>query len=140
MSHEPAGLQEVHDFNNNNGDGPDPDDLHIDMNGPLTNGWNQHIISILVRKFKERRKTLSPRLRTARRPDAYIEKLITEKLQRCRSHWKAARPQRCDDGQWEGPEDLEARLVANKDEVLHRQRHLTRRINVSTVQPYSGTR
>jgi hypothetical protein len=48
--HTSATLQQVHDYSNNFGDGPDPEDLRIDMRGFLMNAWNQRVVQILMDK------------------------------------------------------------------------------------------
>jgi hypothetical protein len=53
--HASATLQQVHDYSNNVGDGPDPNDLRIDMRGLLSNAWNRGVVEILAEKFHEYR-------------------------------------------------------------------------------------
>jgi len=129
--HQEASSQQVHDFINGTGDGPDPNDPRLDMKEPLTNGWNKEIAKILLEKFRQCQKILLPHLRVPPRSDAYLEKLIMEKLVRCRYYWIKSRLQRNGEDQWETPEQVEIRLITKKEQMLHAQRQETRRNNVS---------
>ena len=123
--HTSATMQQVHDYGNNIGNGPDPNNLRIDMRGPLTNAWNRRVIEILKEKFHEYRQARAPALRTPERPDEYIERLIVEKILYCQSYWKKARPQTGPDGEQETLEAIQTRLERMHEENAQRQRRLT---------------
>jgi hypothetical protein len=133
MQHRSATLQQVHDFTNGNGEGPNRDDLHFDMVGPVGNAWNQRVARIVVENFNDYRLSLPQPLRVEHRPDEYLERLVYEKLAQCRRYWNMARPQRTSDGTMETVENVQARIRDDRTKLLHRQRHLSRRLGVRVL-------
>jgi hypothetical protein len=131
VTHQTAHPQEVDDFINGAGDGPDDKDLHFDMNGLYNNPWNLAVIAKLVEKFKAARLAVPEAIRLPARPDEYIKKMFLDKFKRCRVYWTAARPKKTDVGATESAKEVGTRIYAKKQADLKVQRHATRRLSVS---------
>src|SRR5579864_3898157 len=89
ISHESATPKEVDDFIEGEGPGPDPNNLHFDMNGPFNNAWNMTIIqhlATLYNAYRDKGTTLPVR------PAPYVTAMLLEKFRRCRIQWNLGRP------------------------------------------------
>lgn len=128
--HETADLREARDWKDGRGTGPDPDDLRFDMMAKYHSPWNLTVIEILTNM-------LSSKVKEVRHlpecPDDYYRKIIVEKYQRCRTIWKKSRPRLDEDGTLETAEDMEKRMVKDKDLDLKDHRQATRRRSVRVL-------
>jgi hypothetical protein len=127
VDHEPASPDEVRAFANGQGTGPNPENLHFDMEGTLTSVWNRRSFEILANQLGEE----CEEGEIPTRSDQYRMNLIEEKFKRLRTIWNRGVPRGDDSGIFETPEEVEKRLEASKQEQLKRARKTTRRHAVS---------
>jgi hypothetical protein len=132
INHISVTREEVRDFIEGGGDGPNPDELRFDLAAQHDSPWNQDVISILVEKHEELRLNQLEPLRLAERPVKYVEKLMIEKFRRCKSHWASAQP-RMVGGIEETGDEVGCRVEYKKNEDLKRSRHASRRLRVSGI-------
>jgi hypothetical protein len=128
--HKTASPEQVKAFVDDTANGPDPEDLHFDMNGLCSNAWNRRVIAALAEKFEEKRRSRPKHLRIPERPVEYVEELLTERFKRCKGHWTDRQAQFTDTGIKETQEEVEIRVNKAKTVELRNARHATRRRNV----------
>ncbi|KAH7917377.1 hypothetical protein BV22DRAFT_979951, partial [Leucogyrophana mollusca] len=119
--------EEIKRYNRGEGPGPNGDDLRWDMRGQPSSEWNKRVVNILLEKLlqkKEKEKWSLPE-----RSDAYFADAIREKFGRVRTIWRAAQPRMTEDDELENENDVEERMIANKDQQLKRARMNERRYN-----------
>ncbi|KIM85943.1 hypothetical protein PILCRDRAFT_775973 [Piloderma croceum F 1598] len=108
-------------------EGPDENDLHIDMMGRLDSEWNKKVLEILLAKLKDVRKEGEWSL--PNRSDDYLAALIKDRMKRAMRAWAASQRKTNQSGELETWDDVEQRLVAQKEAQLVTNRHATRRRN-----------
>jgi hypothetical protein len=69
-------------------EGPDENDLHIDMMGTLDLEWNKKVLEILLAKLKDARKEDEWSL--PNRSDDYLGALIKDRMKRAMRMWAAS--------------------------------------------------
>jgi hypothetical protein len=136
VDHITAGRQDVHDYEHADGEGPNKNDLHFDMERSPTSPWNKAILAILTDHLIEEREEQPVHLRPQVRPKPYISKMLLDKFRRCQKYWKAGRPQRIANGIQESYEDIEARLNEDGEKSRKYTRHNTRRRSVRIMVFY----
>ncbi|KAF8583153.1 hypothetical protein K439DRAFT_1283732, partial [Ramaria rubella] len=67
------------------GNGPDPEELRLDMKGEVNSGWNSKAFQILCDKLKMKMEDCI----LPERSDGYLEELIRDKFKRLRVLWRA---------------------------------------------------
>lgn len=110
------------------GDGPNINDLHLDMQGSYSSEWNKRAFDLLlgeVRNRRDREGWLLPM-----RSDRYFEELIRDRFKRLRIVWHRGQCRPVAGGR-ETPAEAERRMVHDKVTQLKKARHNTRRNNVS---------
>jgi hypothetical protein len=130
-------MQEVHDYNNGRGPGPNSDDLHFDMRGVYNNPWNLKVVAILADDFKEKQGELPVR------PDSYLRAIFLERFERCRVKWNVMGARIVEEtGLWETPEQVESRVLKTKDndEKVHRRATRRRNVRVFALKRYPTKR
>lgn len=115
------------------GDGPDPENLCFEMTGPKDSAWNQRVVDLLLKKFREVEKEEDWSIPD--RSDVYVKNLIQEKFKRIRTIWRKAQLRTKESGELEDEEEWERRASSEQMEQLKKARHLTRRRAVSTAIP-----
>jgi hypothetical protein len=118
-------------YANDVGDGPKEADLHIDMMGGSNSMWNKKVTEILLSKLKDCRE--EDQWQLPYRSDAYLEELIKERLKRVMKVWAASQRRPKMLGGVESWDEVEQRLVAQKEAQLLVNRHATRRRAVSRL-------
>lgn len=126
-SHESADPTAVQKYARNEGDGPNSDNLHLDMHGGHHSVWNQRAFQIIIENYKKalQDESLAPQ------SDGYLEKMIRERFKRLSESWKKTQPQLNKQGEQETLNGAEERWNEWKDIQLKKARHSTRRRNVS---------
>jgi hypothetical protein len=135
VSHQSASVDDVERFIEHDGDGPDPENLHFDMNGHYKNGWNQAVIEILLEIFQQKRASAGGRGMWGQLPERsapYLRRLFREKFRRCKSYWNDALPQVTRAGRLERAEEVGIRLDAKQQVGNTYQRRRRRRSAVCT--------
>jgi hypothetical protein len=127
--HQSVTPQTADAYSNGEGEGPDENDLHIDMMGALNSEWNKKVLEILLAKLKDVRK--EEKWSLPNRSDDYLAALIKDRMKRAMRKWTASQRKTNQSGELETWDDVEQRLVAQKEAQLVANRHATRRRNVS---------
>jgi hypothetical protein len=124
-------------YNEGEGDGPDSDDLHIDMIGGVNSKWNKEVLHILLAKLKHTRKVEKWAL--PKRSDSYFAELLKDRYKRAVNVWQRSQRGTNGSGELETWDEVEQRLVAQKEVQLLVNRHTTRRRNVSRWPYWKST-
>jgi hypothetical protein len=106
-------------------EGPDSNNLRLDMSTPPGSLWNQEVLRILVRKFREMG------AQERQMPDDAVRYALKYKLKRLRAEWKAGNPRYKNDGNVETIEEIEDRLGITESNRLKQNRRTNRRLRVS---------
>jgi hypothetical protein len=109
--------------------GPDLADLHFDVKQGMRSDWNRKALQLMQAEFCRQLEETYENVPT--RSAQYFEELIRERFQRLAGLWKRGQPQTTSGGEVESHEDVEQRMMEDKDIDLKACRHTTRRINVS---------
>jgi hypothetical protein len=127
-AHEPPSHEEILSFKRG-GEGPNPDDLRVDMRGTVSSKWNEAVVDILLEKLFQRK--VDPESGDMPdRSDTYFEDLILAKFVRVRSIWRNAQPQLNEEGELESIDEVERRMIMTKEEHDRAGRAYTRRKTV----------
>jgi|HubBroStandDraft_6_1064221.scaffolds.fasta_scaffold219245_2 hypothetical protein len=110
---------------------PDESDLRFDMREGPDSMWNSAVIDILVKKVQKAHK--KSRYVIPERSRAYFLDLVQDKFKRARRSWKRGQAQLTEADVLETPEEVEARLVADKTRRLMNVRTRERRVQVSEL-------
>ena len=129
--HEPPSHEEIHSFDGGEGEGPNPDDLQIDMKGGTSSKWNNAVVDILLEKLLQKKADPEYWGDMPERSDMYFEDLIIQKLTRARSSWRNAQPHLNEEGELESIDEVERRMITTKEERDRAGRAYTRRKAVS---------
>jgi hypothetical protein len=127
VSHQVALKEDIERYHEGHGNGPDPDNLRLDLKGEANSGWNSKVVQILRGKLEP--KTRYYELPT--RSDRYLDDIIQAKFKRLRICWRQVQVRINEAGRLETPDELENRVQAKKDATLKSARHNTRRHSVS---------
>jgi hypothetical protein len=128
--HEPPSKEEIHSFNRGEGEGPHPDNLHIDMKGNIGSQWNNAVVDILLEKLLEKKADREYWGDMPEKSDMYFEDLILQKLTRARTSWRNAQPHLNEEGELESIDEVEKRMITTKEERDRAGRVYTRRMSV----------
>jgi len=128
IAHEPTSLETLREFATDLSKGPNLEDLHFDMKGGMRSEWNQQALRLMRIDFG--RKLEESRDEIPIRSQQYLDGMFQERFQRLVTVWKNGQPQVTGDGEMESHEEVERRMVADKNVQLKAARHNTRRINV----------
>jgi hypothetical protein len=128
--HKPPSHEEIHSFNRGEGEGPNPDDLHIDMRGNISSKWNNAVVDILLERLLQKKVDPEYWGDMPEKSDEYFEDLILQKLTRARSNWRNAQPHLNEEGELESIGEVERRMIATKEERDRAGRAYTRRMTV----------
>ena len=115
-------------YESGEGDGPDADDLHIDMMGGLNSEWNKRVLEILLAKLKDVRE--EEKWSLPNRSDKYLAELIRDRLKKAIRTWVGSQRRTTNSGGLETWDQVEQRLVAQREAQLSATRHATRRRNL----------
>jgi hypothetical protein len=137
-AHESPLHEEILRFKRGKGEGPNPNDLRIDMKGAISSKWNITVVDILVEKLLQKKDDPEYWGDMPERSDAYFEDLIVEKLMRVKSSWKNAQPHLNEAGELESVADVENRMIMTKEKRDRAGRAYTRRRNVGGSCPASS--
>ena len=127
--HEPPSNEDINRFERE-GEGPNPDDLHIDIKGIISSKWNNAVIDILLEKLLQKKADPEYWGDMPEKSDMYFEDLILQKLTRARSSWRNAQPHLNEEGELESIDEVEKRMITTKEERDRAGRVYTRRMTV----------
>ena len=108
MTHEPADAGDVHEYEYEDGAGPDPFNLAFDLTRNYSVPWNTAILDLLLRELQEQ---CIEEQWEVRRSDHYIMEILKDRYKRLRTVWLKAQPKLTSRGVLETPTETEARLV-----------------------------
>lgn len=128
MAHQPAPIDDVYAFENEDGASPDPDNLQFDLSRNHTSLWNTEVLETLLRQLQVRCKDEKWPIE---RSDNYIREILHDRYKRLRTTWLRAQPKLIRDGVTETPAEVEARMMRYLGELGKSHRQATRRRNVS---------
>ena len=128
--HEPPSHEEILSFKRGEGEGPNPDDLRIDMKGTISSKWNKAVVDILLEKLLQKKDDPEYWGDMPKRSNTYFEDLIVIKLTRARSSWKNAQPHLNEEGELENIDEVEKRMITTKEERDRVGQGYMRRMNV----------
>lgn len=130
MSHIPVSTEALQRFATDADEGPDLKDLHFDMNGAMRSEWNKRALELMRLDFNKKLENFEDFDQIPFRSQQYIEEILQKRFQRMVTIWKNGQRHMTSNGVMESHEDVEMRMIANKDLQLKEARHTTRRINV----------
>ncbi|KAG2094529.1 hypothetical protein BD769DRAFT_1323547, partial [Suillus cothurnatus] len=110
MTHITASLDAILSFRYGTGPGPNPLELHWDMETTHTSEWNQKVIDLLCSQYT----ILQQKNQWTIRSQESIREDIKQKFTQCCKCWTKARPCILSDGMHELPRHVEARLSENE--------------------------
>lgn len=119
-------IVDVQSYKDGEGDGPDPENLRLDLLGGSKSIWNQRVFHILLEKLKEEVEDILPE-----KSDAYFLAMFHDRYKRLSDVWRRAQPRTAADGAEETLEEVETRMTEARELRTKRSRQLTRRRNVS---------
>ena len=128
--HEPPASEDIALFNQTGKDGPEVDNLRIDMRGRISSKWNVEIMRILAKQCVKLLKTNKAFAGLPTRSMDYFADLVKSRLVRARNMWRSAQPKAGADG-FESRKKLEQHMVENKERRLRQARKNSRRFGVS---------
>ncbi|KAF8221025.1 hypothetical protein L208DRAFT_1330472, partial [Tricholoma matsutake] len=95
-------------------EGPDEENLQLDMRGKKPSRWNERVGQILLDKLLLTKADGWADL--PERSKAYFLNMITEKVDRARGYWRKAQPKIKDDGEVETLQEVEDQMIVSKNE------------------------
>ncbi|KDR78694.1 hypothetical protein GALMADRAFT_1364983 [Galerina marginata CBS 339.88] len=127
--HEPAESRHVRLFDREEKDGPDEDDLRIDMRGKISSSWNTRVMEILLDAVLERKRKGTAWDDLPDRSDDYLMEIIQVQLERARTTWRNAQPKLLESGEVESLNEVEKRMIESKEVTEKMKRANMRRIH-----------
>jgi hypothetical protein len=109
--------------------GPDKSHLLFDMRQGPDSAWNNEVINILAKGVEKARAAYH--CKTPPRSHAYLLDLVRDKYKRVRASWKRGQPQKTEADVAETPQEVEARLIVDKNHRLATARKRERRVQVN---------
>ncbi len=128
--HEPPTPETIENYNRTGKDGPDSEDLCIDMRGKISSKWNEEVIRILATACINHQAASEAYSDLPKRSLGYYIDIVKSQLERGRHAWRSAQPKAGYDGV-ESILNTEQRLVEAKERKLRRGRKHSRRLAVS---------
>ena len=116
-THIPPDKKTISDYMNDRNDGPDQEDLCIDMRGKISSKWNECVLNILVDIVIERRKQGKGWDGLPNCSEAYFLSLCKEQLECTQGVWRGAQAKMKEDREVETPEEVEKRMVEAKEQA-----------------------
>lgn len=130
---EPASKENIARHAADETQGPDPNNLLIDMAGKISSKWNKKLASVLKDAFRAHISEGTAWKDLPHRSDAYWEDLAVDHITRARTAWNEAQPRMKEDGAVESLDDVEGRMIKRKEGQEKISRAATRRRNVSRL-------
>jgi hypothetical protein len=121
----------IEDFETGATDGPDVDDIRIDFKGKLNSKWNERAIDLLTIYVIGELKEVKQLRLLPRRSDDYIRDIIVTYIKNAMTPYRNAQPKLLASGRVESPEELEQRLIVDRDKLSQKARAKSRRNEVS---------
>jgi hypothetical protein len=100
------------------------------MDGAMRSEWNKRALELMRLDFNEKLKNFQDSDEIPFRSQQYIDEMLQKRFQRLVTVWKNRQRHMTSNGAVESHEDVEKRMIAEKDVQLKAARHTTRRINV----------
>jgi hypothetical protein len=120
LSHGVPMAQQLEDFMDGSGPGPDASDLHWDFNSSVGSPWNQMVIHILMDKLEVMLICEGSTIQS--RSQEYWKDAISKRFNHARHCWKQGKPRVGDNDIVKTPEDIVARLTQDQTETLMKAR------------------
>lgn len=107
--------------------GPDKNNLELDMRGKISSHWNKRVIEILVEEAEERLKTDKSYEGLPKCSSRYMADIFKHLVERARVSFNNAQQKFKENGEVETVEEVEQRMVEQKEKALKDVRVNTRR-------------
>ena len=121
----------MNDFNTKDqGSGPNRELPEIDMDGQISSPWNVTLIKLLAEEAMTALENVPGLSALPSRSPAYYEALVKDQIERARTVWRKAQPQKLADGKEETLEETRKRLTDASDKREKSVRRTSRRIAV----------
>lgn len=130
QSHEAATDEQVEDFVNGVGNGPNLADLHFHCAGGRTSPWNKEAIRMMTEDLPAHMEE-DDEYEWPSRDYSWWQKEMWNRFSRLMAIWRQAQRVMLSDGEFEDDETLDSRLDEMRNTKLRLQRRRTRRITVS---------
>lgn len=127
LAHKTAACDIVNSYEHEDGPGPDYQKLAFDLANGSKTPWNARILDLLLEDLKERNEKEGW---VVRRSDGYYREILEHRYKRLRTIWREGQAKVTAKGTLETGEEVEKRLVAQRDKTLKLVRQATRRRNV----------
>ncbi|KAG1803850.1 uncharacterized protein HD556DRAFT_1199017, partial [Suillus plorans] len=126
LAHETAACDIVNSYEHEDGPGPDYQKLAFDLANGSKTPWNARILDLLLEDLKERNEKEGW---VVRRSDGYYREILEHRYKRLRTIWREGQAKVTAKGTLETGEEVEKRLVAQRDKTLKLVCQATRRRN-----------
>jgi hypothetical protein len=127
LAHKTAACDVVYSYEHEDGPGPDYQNLAFDLANGSRSPWNARVLDLLLEDLKERSEK---EVWVVRRSDGYYRETLEHRYKRLRTIWREGQAKVTAKGTLETGEDVERRLIAQRDKSLKLVRQATRRRNV----------
>lgn len=128
--HEPPECSALQLYARDGKNGPNPDDLRIDMRNKISSEWNKKVKEILLAVVLKNRETGEAWEDLPNRSDSYFMEIIQDQMERARTIWRNAQPKRLESGEVESIAEIEKRMIETRESSAKTRRANMRRINV----------
>jgi hypothetical protein len=110
ITHETADETNIQRHADDEGDGPDPDDLHFDMTSGPGSVWNREVLYLLLEKLREEEEEDAE---IPNRTDAYLMNLLSNRFTAVQRPWKQAQKGETSSGALETTQEVAKRVHAS---------------------------
>lgn len=130
--HQPPSEEQLRAFANDPSKGPSLADAHFDVKAGMLSDWNKKLLRLLQVDFQIKLPDICARenMLLPPRSEKYYANLVSERFQRLAQVWKQGQPKLTLDGALEDAEEVETRMMAQREVVAKAQRHYSRRLYV----------
>jgi len=130
--HQPPSEEQLRAFGNDPSQGPSLADAHFDVKAGMLSDWNKKLLRLLQVDFQNKLPDICARenMTLPLRSDKYYANLVSERFQRLAQIWKQGQPKLTAEGSLEAAEEVENRMIAQREVVAKAQRHYSRRLHV----------
>jgi hypothetical protein len=134
--HVPVERDVIAAFENDQGPGPDPENLQFDLNTGPESLWNEEVINELVERLKKLQEETDESLPEC--SDEIYRHYLKNKYNTLRSHWTALKPRQLPGHMMETVDQAGARVVNRVNTHMIESRRRGRRLRVGVNEQRSN--
>ena len=127
ITHNSADARDVHAYEYEDGPAPDTNNIAFNLMQNCSSPWNRFILQSLLQELQMH---CDEEAWPIRKMDSYIEEILRQCYKQLRTVWRNARPKLTHEGLPETQNEIEARLVEQKEKLGKESRQATRHHNV----------